>query len=186
MSLTTLTLAIELDGISPSVTRLVQVPDRLTFLKLHDVIQAAMGWSNAHLFEFKLGPITMSMPDDDFLPSTTQWDATHHTLLEAHLTINDTFIYLYDFGDDWKHTLKVVDISSAPIRRPRVIAGSGACPPEDVGGLFGYRQFLSAWKNSRHPEHAMSRKWAQGRYEPEFNLVAADTRVAQLFAPASQ
>ncbi|PSR20889.1 MAG: hypothetical protein C7B45_13070 [Sulfobacillus acidophilus] len=177
---TTLTLAIELDRSNPSVMRRVEIPANLTFLQLHDVIQAAMGWADEHLFEFKVGPWTISMPDDDFVPSTTQWDASRHTLLEMHLTAHDTFSYLYDFGDNWQHTLTVVDLSSASIKRPRVISGSGACPPEDVGGLHGYYEFLRAWEDPSHPEHAEYRQWAQGRYEPEFNLIAADARVSKL------
>lgn len=42
-------LRIDLKGIKPPVWRRVLVPYNITLGKLHDVIQAAMGWTDSHL-----------------------------------------------------------------------------------------------------------------------------------------
>jgi hypothetical protein len=49
---------------------------------------------------------------------------------------------------------------------PRCIAGAGACPPEDVGGVAGYAEFLRAMADPRHPERAAMREWAGGAFDP--------------------
>jgi hypothetical protein len=60
--------------------------------------------------------------------------------------------------------------------------GSGARPPEDVGGIWGYRDlFLPAIRNPRHPEHKSWLEWAGGRFDPsELDLKAANSRLDRL------
>src|SRR5439155_23109261 len=67
-----------------------------------------------------------------------------------------TFLYEYDFGDCWKHEVTVEDISPTPKDEPPYpwcLDGQRACPPEDVGGVSGYANFLEAWRKRSHPEH---------------------------------
>src|SRR5258706_4390218 len=47
-----LQVRIELRGTKPKVWRRVLVPQTITLLKLHLVIQAAFGWGHSHLHEF--------------------------------------------------------------------------------------------------------------------------------------
>lgn len=171
-------LDVTLEYVRPTVKRRIEVPDTLSFLGLHEVIQAALGWTDTHLFEFQVGELTISVPDDDFMPSATQWDATQHTIQEVHWKAGFTFQYLYDFGDDWRHTI-VVGEQVDQVDRPQLLSGTGPCPPEDVGGPPGYAEFVLAWAESHHPEHQAMRQWAQGRYETEFNLQASQVRVAK-------
>lgn len=80
----------------------------------------------------------------------------------------DWFVYDYDFGDSWEHEVileKVVSRSSAA-RYPMVLAGRGACPPEDVGGLPGYYHFLEVIRNANHPEHEDMMEWAGKDFNP--------------------
>jgi hypothetical protein len=46
---------INLAHITPEVWRRVEVPLGLNLKGLHDVIQAAFGWLDYHLFEFQIG-----------------------------------------------------------------------------------------------------------------------------------
>ncbi|NMP25187.1 plasmid pRiA4b ORF-3 family protein, partial [Sulfobacillus harzensis] len=161
-------LVITLNHIHPLIARRVLVPSSLTFLGLHDVIQAAMGWTDTHLFEFRVGAQTISMPDGELSHAPDEWDAAQHAMSEVQLKPGDRFTYLYDFGDDWWHTIDVVR-SVAHVERPQLLTGTGACPPEDVGGPPGYAEFLAAWSDPRHPEHRAMREWARGRYQPEFD-----------------
>jgi hypothetical protein len=75
--------------------------------------------------------------------------------------------YRYDFGDDWKHVLEFEETLDADSGvYPRCLDGSGACPPEDVGGTHGYAQFLAAINDPGHPEHEDMLRWVGGRFEP--------------------
>ena len=55
-------------------------------------------------------------------------------------TCTKTIQYVYDFGDDWDHSIRIERITEAPpgVLYPRLLKASGACPPEDVGGAPSY------------------------------------------------
>lgn len=75
--------------------------------------------------------------------------------------------FLYDFGDDWEHTLEFEELLPADGGAyPRCVGGAGACPPEDVGGTTGYAEFLGTIANRRHPERATMLEWAGGNFDP--------------------
>ena len=78
-------------------------------------------------------------------------------------------VYEYDFGDGWEHdVVRESNASSAAgSSNPRVVAGQGACPPEDVGGLGGYYGFLEVMRNPKHPEHQDMLEWCGGPLDPD-------------------
>lgn len=63
-----LQLHIELTWIKPAIWRRVAVPERITLSKLHQVIQAVMGWSDTHLHEFEIAGESYGIPDPDWGP----------------------------------------------------------------------------------------------------------------------
>ena len=76
-----------------------------------------------------------------------------------------TFGYEYDFGDDWQHTITIEDSRyfNPGLQAPLVcLDGARACPPEDVGGVPGYQEFLKALKNPRNKEHKNYKEWISG------------------------
>ena len=76
--------------------------------------------------------------------------------------------YLYDYGDGWEHTIKVERMISADtnIAYPRLIEASGRCPPEDVGGPWGYDEMLEALADPDHERHAEIREWVGDDFDP--------------------
>jgi hypothetical protein len=93
------------------------------------------------------------------------------------------FCYEYDFGDSWKHTLLVEKITDPePGQRvPVCIAGERACPPEDVGGVWGYEMFLEAIGDSDHAEHKDYLEWIGGEFDPEeFDLEETNAILREL------
>jgi hypothetical protein len=50
---------------------------------------------------------------------------------------------------------------------PRLVEGVRRAPPEDVGGVFGFYDFLEAVANPKHPEHQYLIRWAGGGFDPE-------------------
>jgi hypothetical protein len=92
------------------------------------------------------------------------------------------FEYEYDFGDGWQHEICFEGRPSVEPRKspPLCMEGEGACPPEDVGGVWGYADFLEALADPNHPEHDGLREWAGGRFDPaKFNPAAATRRMRQ-------
>ncbi len=79
------------------------------------------------------------------------------------------FRYEYDFGDSWLHDLLVEKVlAPEPGQQyPVCVKGKRACPPEDVGGIWGYANFLEAIQNPAHPEHDMYTEWIDGEFDPE-------------------
>ena len=76
--------------------------------------------------------------------------------------------YLYDFGDGWEHSVRIERITDAVpgIVYPRLIDAAGRCPPEDVGGPWGYREFLDAIADPNHQEHAEKLQWIGRHFDP--------------------
>jgi len=53
-------------------------------------------------------------------------------------TEGQKYTYIYDFGDDWIHSIKLEKIIPGKAVKAICIAGKGACPPEDCGGPREY------------------------------------------------
>ena len=89
------------------------------------------------------------LPDPDFnwpgMPRVLSAKRTPLAELIA-TTGAKTFTYVYDFGDDWEHKVKIEKTCEpAPgAVYPRLTEASGRCPPEDVGGPWGYAEYLEA------------------------------------------
>jgi hypothetical protein len=79
------------------------------------------------------------------------------------------FRYEYDFGDSWSHVLLVEKIRPADpgVGHPLCLKGKRACPPEDVGGAWGYGAFLEALRDPGHSEHEGYLEWVGREFDPE-------------------
>jgi hypothetical protein len=55
---------------------------------------------------------------------------------------------------------------------PRLIEAVGRCPPEDIGGPWGYSEFLAAIADPNHERHAEFVEWSGGNFDA--NAVDAD------------
>lgn len=165
-----LRIRIVLEDIEPEVWRRVEVRDDLTFLQLHDVIQRAMGWEDCHLHQFETASpkcvIGTDSDEDDFFdgPSLLPEDST---CLSDVLGRKRKFRYWYDFGDDWWHTLHIEKRLPDDDTQPGAIFidGENACPPEDCGGSWGYKELVDVLGDPKHPEHQDTRAWA-GDFDP--------------------
>jgi hypothetical protein len=79
------------------------------------------------------------------------------------------FLYRYDFGDDWHHNVEIETLLMRKEDRkyPACIDGARSRPPEDVGGVGGYFEFLEAFQDPEHEEHQDMRRWAGRAFHPE-------------------
>src|SRR5215218_988309 len=160
-------LRIKLDDVDLPVLRRVQVPVTIRLDRLHLVLQAAMGWTNSHLYEIRARDVGWGMPDPDF--GDGPLDASKARLADVLEDVGvGSLTYLYDFGDGWEHTVRIERVTDAVpgIAYPRLIEAVGRCPPEDVGGPWGYSEFLEAITDPDHEEHAERLEWVGGPFDP--------------------
>jgi len=154
-------IRITLDDIEPAIWRRVELPLSNSLKTLHLAIQAVMLFENYHLFRFDVGEASYGICfDDDYMDPPTR-DAGNIRLAKLVERGITDFTYTYDFGDDWRHSIVIEEVSSADptTAYPRFVDGDGRAPPEDVGGPPGFEEFLDAMARPRHPEHKSVLEW---------------------------
>ena len=115
----------------------VVVDGRTSLARLHHFIQAAFGWTDAHLHEFTINETRYMEPHPEEITDDIETRDERKGYLNRLLADGDTFVYLYDFGDGWSHNITVEEIEMVgddPHGDAYVAGGERACPPEDVGG----------------------------------------------------
>ena len=154
----------------PPIWRRVVACSDFTFADLHDLIQLAMGWMNSHLHEFRKGQnIVIGDPDLDEGFGQEILDESKIRLDSILKQEKQKILYMYDFGDGWEHDILLEKILpyNAQTPLPHCVKGKRACPPEDVGGVWGYEDFLEAIGDSWHPDHADMLDWIEGHFDPD-------------------
>ena len=153
----------------PAIWRRVQVRSDITLAKLHRILQRVMGWEDTHLHQFVIQDERYGAPHKNDEGPRKMRDERKHKLGDMVPAEGSEFRYEYDFGDDWQHVLLIEKILSPQenVRYPLCLAGARACPPEDVGGISGYENFLQAIRDSKQPEHDELLAWVGGAFDPE-------------------
>ena len=161
-------LKITLLDAKPPIWRRVLVPGSFNLYKLNQVIQLAMGWTDSHLHQFYIDGEFYGLPDEEL--DDGEWEDERKFKLEQIAPeVKSKFVYEYDFGDSWRHEILVEKIIS-PVpgeKYPQCIKGKRACPPEDVGGVWGYADFLAALQDEEHEEHDSYLEWVGDEFDPE-------------------
>jgi len=162
---------ITLLGSKPPIWRRIQVED-CTLDKLHEHIQTAMGWTNSHLHRFEIFEKRYADPklfDDDF----DGFKCIGSTKIKmSDITPNAgkrfSFTYVYDFGDGWEHEILFEGSPKKEqgMKYPLCLEGARACPPEDVGGIGGFYEFLEALADPKHEQHNDFIEWG-GDFDPK-------------------
>lgn len=160
-------LKVTLLDVQPPVWRLIDVPKDCTFWELHVAIQDAMGWLDCHLHAFEPAAEGLAKPIGiPEYPEDEMYEAGWEVPIARHFRQpGDTMQYQYDFGDNWIHEVRLESVlpNEAAETLPRCLDGSGACPPEDCGGVDGYHDLLEILEDPGHPEHAKWKRWADSR-----------------------
>jgi hypothetical protein len=190
-----LTLTIELRDSKPRIWRRLSLPGDLTLDVVHALFQAAMGWSDSHMHRFAPGN-DRSYNAPYFITEFDASDGETGTLENAVRldqvlrSKGDRLEYLYDFGDDWEHLVKLESIAplTAAGRQPRCLRGARACPPEDVGGIYGH-QGIAAWLRAGAPADDVpdpfsdaeeAHEWLPPNYDPDAFDPAQATAAMQM------
>ena len=161
---------IELKGLERAVWRRVDVPVSATLAALHDIVQIAMGWTFSHLYEFDIRGRVYGEPmweEDDELRRLYKAKSLRLETVIARGV--ERFRYVYDFGDNWLHDVIVEGVrdGAAGEEFPAFVDGARRCPPEDVGGVHVFIEFLEAALDPFHEEHARMIEWYGGPFDPD-------------------
>ena len=141
----------------PPVWRRLELSGDLTLPRLHEVIQAAMGWTDSHLHRFRTGSdhrsahFVTSFDVEEGEDGVLEDDVRLDQLVSVE---GERLWYEYDFGDGWDHVLTVEKVLDGPAAQVRCTGGRGACPPEDCGGVGGHEE-LAAWVRGGYAEELL-------------------------------
>jgi len=144
--------------------------------RLHEIVQATMLWEGYHLYEFQVGggeegdgATRYGVYEPTFADEEPPIDATRTALAEIAPAVGAAFVYAYDFGDNWRHDIVVAGIGKLDKRLtyPLCIAGAGAGPPEDCGGVWGYRDLLAMLEKGRGEAYDDLLTWLGGDFDPD-------------------
>jgi len=174
-------IKVSLSDVTPPIWRRLLVSSSTDLALLHEIIQVAMGWSSEHLHQFTAGNRQFGVRDEDFGDGITPERGVRiGSLLKCE---NQTISYDYDFSDAWEHQILLEKIlpykpgESGPV----CIDGSRSCPPDDVGGAWGYLEFLEAYKDPGHPDHSEKVAWLGNCFDPErFDNAEVNKKLAEL------
>src|SRR5205823_3065933 len=169
----------------PPIWRRIEVPD-CSLGDLHGVIQTVMGWTDSHMHQFVVrGTYYGRTAPDDFGFGTDMEVEDEEGILLSQIVTGGRkvkFRYEYDFGDGWQHDIefeRVVE-REPKVKYPRCVEGKRACPPEDVGGPWGYADFLEAIADPKHENHRDMKEWVGGKFDPEkFSVEAVNKELRQ-------
>lgn len=173
---------ITLKDTRPPIWRRIETKD-VTLEELHELIQTAMGWTNSHLHQFEIGgtrytdPRFMEHACDDF--GAVSYAGIRVSDLVSQHGKKLRLDYEYDFGDGWQHAIVLEQVTDAEpgVSYPRCTGGNRACPPEDVGGVWGFAEFVEAITDSDHEQHEEFLEW-YGPFDPtEFDPRKATRRM---------
>ncbi|MBT2520906.1 plasmid pRiA4b ORF-3 family protein [Arthrobacter sp. ISL-28] len=188
-----LRVRVSIEGSEPAIWRLLELDSSLTLDSVHEILQTAVGWRDAHLHSFtdtdpykRLRPVNGRWPEprrwvpvdlledsDEDLPET-DW-----TLGQILTTESGPLFYEYDFGDAWIHRLELTGSRPAPTTAPRarLLDGARRAPLEDSGGIGGYYGLLDALADPGHDEHEDLKAWVAWTAGPwqEFDPEQLDT-----------
>ena len=130
---------------NPIISRTIEIKAEQTLETLHQAIFEAFDREDEHMYEFQIGGngpydpqskrygLSMAFANE-FEEDRHAGDVAKTTIGSLNLKLNQPFGYWFDFGDDWRHQIDVVDIKKAkPKKRyPVVTQRTGESPPQYI------------------------------------------------------
>ncbi|MDR3211789.1 MAG: plasmid pRiA4b ORF-3 family protein [Planctomycetota bacterium] len=171
---------IELLEAKPKIWRRFYVPSTIDLERFHNIIQTVMGWESSHLFAF-------IVKEQRYMPEESDGgtlEPCEHLLSQVVSQKGEVMSYIYDMGDNWEHKLILDDpkfTSPDGKREIGCLDGARACPPEDIGGIYGYKHLCKVMANPKHKEYKKMRDWltTDQPYDPElFDLKVMNNRLS--------
>jgi hypothetical protein len=173
-------IKVTLHAAKPPIWRRLRLPAATTLAQLHQVIQVAFGWEDAHLHAFEVGGRRYSRPDFEL------WDEAGD---EGKARLGDLasrpgarLRYTYDFGDSWEHDVLVEHVLAPDgVAHAVCLTARRAGPPEDCGGVWGYAELCDILADPNHPDHGERLEWLGHPHDPDaFDKHAINSSLARI------
>jgi uncharacterized protein YecA (UPF0149 family) len=122
---------------APEVRRVVDFAGRATLDDVHDTIQRQLKLDNDHLYAFYLSGRYFDR-SSEYGPARDSSHDSRSVLFRLGLKVGQKFAYLFDFGDELRHTITVVSITDVevPLGKPVLVESVGDAPPQYGHGDF--------------------------------------------------
>lgn len=174
---------VTLAGIGPPIWRRLLIPSSLKLDRCHLVFQGAFGWTDSHLHMFRAGDKAFEAIYDrpEEYEGEDEGPVGFYDLLHMGGGSAD---YIYDYGDNWVHRIELEQrtLAEEPCG-PLCLDGARAAPPEDVGGIGGYRTMLEALADPHHEEHQSYSEWLPQDYDAEaFSVESSNAGIRDMLA----
>ena len=180
-----LDIRLDLDG--HDIYRVVEVPALLDFHNLHSIIKTTFGWFDypCHCFDvmhddYDPDESEMNGPGHSYNTRLYIYDSDDRNALDFLDTVNyevigdrrimldevfeedDWCLYTYDFGDNWEHIITVKERkTTGGVERAVMLERHGERPPEDVGGAYGYNEYLRIVNDPDDLRHEDMVNWSK-------------------------
>lgn len=139
---------ITLQHTKPPVWRRILVPYNMSLTELHETIQIAFDWSGFHLHCFEARKtngmnltskgISIGINDDEFLDMIEyDYEEEEEKVSDWLVKEKDKLMYVYDFGDDWRHEIVLEKIlePNPDLHYPYCVKALRGPVEEDSGGF---------------------------------------------------
>lgn len=184
-----LRIRIELENSEPPIWRVLEVPSNIRLERFARVVEIAMGWEGYHLHQFIKGN-NYYLPPKDWANDgcwgsvPKEFDSSKVSLGELLGRKGAKIHYEYDFGDGWMHEIALElrqDYKKGEVPAIVLLSGENACPPEDCGGIWGYKDMLEALKKPRSKAAREYKEWLGYHFDPtEFDLDGPKNLLARI------
>ena len=126
---------------SEPLVRIIDIRGSQTLDALHQAIFRAFDREDPHLYEFQLGgnepmdrkAVRYGIPFYDDEPGGK--DARTTSIATLNLTVGSSFFYWFDFGDDWRHKVRLLAVNppeKSRRRYPHLVEKRGESPPQYI------------------------------------------------------
>ena len=177
-------ILVTLEGVEPPIYRRILVPSLLTLDRVHRVIQGAFGWTNSHLHIFLAG----TRKFEAIYEKVEEYEGEDEQFMDLAELLEmgaGSAEYIYDFGDEWRHTIRLEKrYVSDEMTGPTCMDGSRSGPPEDAGGPDGYEQMLKLFAKPANRNYKSLMNWLPEGFDPEeFSVESANQRIYDMLRP---
>ena len=169
--------------------RRVITPVDITFKQLHIILQAVFGWKSYHLYNFNI----FDEAGKCVLNVISEFEEVYEPREECQMCLDSEvnlseyakqqykIAYCYDYGDNWEHEITIRGTNTDYNKNyPVCLMGEGNAPPEDVGGISGYEEYLKIMADPNHAEYETMQKWAQSQWYKNFDMDLINRRLKDI------
>jgi hypothetical protein len=109
--------------------RHIQISENATLYRLHETILDSVEFFDDHMHTFFMNNRAWDSEEEYICPSGDLGYARGFSdkvkLSEFRLSKGDKFLYLFDFGDEWRFQIKVLHVIDEPTKAPTILKSMG-------------------------------------------------------------